>query len=166
MIVAAFATEAELARALDRIGEGFGPVETYTPAMLQGEREEGERARSILPRLILLAGLAGAGASAATLCYSAAVAYPFRSGGRPYLAWPSFVPTVFENAVLAALAAGFLGVIAINRLPRLHDPVDEAEAMRRATSDRWVLALRRPTDPAGARAALRALAPARLDELP
>jgi hypothetical protein len=84
------------------------------------------------------------------------------------VSWPSFVPTTFENAALIAVAAGFIAFLAINRMPRLYHPVDEAAAIRRASQDRWVLvvaagddAMRKQT-----RALLRNLNPTLIEELP
>ena len=135
MILAMFAEEAALTRALDcfRVAQ-IGPVEAYTPAPLQGESEA-----SPIPLIILLAAVIGAAASFGLQAYSVTYGYAFDIGGRPNVAWPSFIPTVFENAVLIAIVAGFVAFMVINRLPRLYDPVDESDAMRRASRDRWFL---------------------------
>jgi ActD protein len=138
MIVAAFRDERTLTDALARLRESrIGPIETYTPAPIEGEDKS-----SVLPLVVLVAGLVGAAASFGLQTYSSVWAYPLIIGGRPAFAWPSFIPTVFENAVLVAVVAGFVGYFVINRMPRLYDPVDEADVMRRATSDRWCLSVR------------------------
>ena len=135
MILALFDDEAGLARALERFREArIAPIETYTPAPLQGEP-----VHSPIPLAMLVAGLAGAAASFALQSYSLTNAYPFPVGGRPQIAWPSFIPTAFENGVLLAIAAGFLAFMLINRMPRLYDPVDESDLMRRASRDGWLL---------------------------
>ena len=164
MILAMWAEEDGLAQALARFREArVGPVETYTPAPLQDEPTA-----SPLPLVILLAGLLGAAASFGLQSYSFLSAYPFDIGGRPQFAWASFIPTAFENGVLAALLAGFAGFMLINRLPRLYDPVDESDAMRRATRDRWFLqvASEEPAVLARARDLLRGLQPTLVEELP
>ena len=164
MILAMWAEEDGLARALARFREArIGPLETYTPAPLQGEPTG-----SPIPFIVLVAGLLGAAASFGLQTYSFVDAYPFDIGGRPQFAWASFIPTAFENAVLVAIAAGFVAYMGINRLPRMYDPVDESDAMRRATRDRWFLQVR-TEDPgvlASARALLSGLAPISVEELP
>ncbi len=163
MIVALFRTENALSHALHRLRDArIGPLETYTPAPLRDER-----VFSPIPMVILAAGLFGAAASFALQAYSSIVAYRFDIGGRPPFAWPSFTPTVFENAVLVAIGAGFAAFMIVNRLPKLYDPVDEAAAMRRASGDGWVLCLRNEDSgiAAHARALLDELDPASVEEV-
>ena len=164
MIVAAFRDPDGLRKALAGLDRAkVGAVETYTPAPL-----EGADTWSPLPLVILAAGLLGAAASFRLQVYSSVRAYPFIVGNRPYFAWVSFVPTVFENAALLAIAAGFVGFFAINRMPRLYEPVDEAAVMRRASGDRWCVAVlsgdRAVLD--RARATLQALDAAEIEEVP
>lgn len=164
MIVALFDSEAALAQALSRFREArIAPIETYTPAPLQGEPTH-----SPIPLVILIAGLAGAAASFALQSYSSAVAYPFPIGGRPQIAWPSFIPTAFENGVLVAIAVGFVAFMLINGMPRLYDPVDELDLMRRASRDGWLLQIAPADETTRERAhdLLRDLAPRRVEELP
>lgn len=164
MIVAMFDREAGLAHALERLRAArVGPIETYTPAPLKGEDTS-----SPIPVVILLAGLLGAAASFGLQTYSFTVAYPFRIGGRPDFAWASFIPNAFENAVLVAVAAGFLAFFVINRMPRLYDPVDEAPSLRAASGDGWFLSVR-SEEPAvldRARSLLRDARAARIEEVP
>jgi hypothetical protein len=160
MIVATFHCEADLGSALARLSAaGIGTVETYTPAPLTGADTA-----SPIPFVIMLAGLLGGAASFGLQVYSATVAYPLNIGGRPMLAWPSFIPTAFENAVLVAIVAGFAGFMIINRMPLLYDPVDEAESLREASGDRWCLSV--DGDPAMLAEARVVLRGARIEDVP
>lgn len=164
MILAMWAEEHGLSQALACFRDArIGPLETYTPAPLQDEPTT-----SPIPFIILAAGLLGAVASFGLQTYSFTVAYPFDIGGRPQFAWASFIPIAFENAVLIAIVAGFAAFMLINRLPRLYDPVDESDAMRRATRDRWFLqvATEDPAVLARAHALLDGLHPVSVEELP
>ncbi len=164
MIVAMFAGEDGLSRALHRLRKaGIGPLETYTPAPMQDAPTA-----SPIPLIILAAALIGGGASFWLQTWSSTVAYRFDIGGRPQFAWASFVPTVWENAALVAVAAGFVAFMAINGLPRLYHPVDEASSMRRASRDRWVLQVASEDGAVltRARALLAELDPILVEELP
>jgi hypothetical protein len=134
-LLVAFASEHDLRSALVRLrAASLGEIETYTPKPL-------EAGTSMVPSLVLAGGVMGAVASFCLQSFATTVAYPLNVGGRPDLSWPSFVPIAFENGVLVAVLAGFFGYLAVNRLPRLYDPVDECAALRRALRDHWCLAI-------------------------
>jgi hypothetical protein len=158
-VLAAFATEEQLVAALAPLrSAGLGTIETYTPKPI-------ETGPSVLPTLILLAGVLGAITSFLLQSYGDTLAYPLDIGGRPNLSWPAFIPIAFENGVLAAMLVGFFGYFAVNRMPRLYEPIDECPSIRRATRDLWCVAIH--TDqPERARAMLRELSAMQLEELP
>lgn len=134
-LLAAFADREGLRSALHRLQAAkLGVVETYTPQAL----EEGP---SLLPPVIFFVGVLTTAASFALQVYANVSAYPLDIGGRPPFSWPAFIPIALENGILAAMAAGFFGYLLVNRLPRLYEPIDEAIAIRRASRDRWCVAI-------------------------
>jgi hypothetical protein len=159
LIVASFRCETTLVEALPRL-RALGMVETYTPKAL-----EHEGSSSVLPLVVLIAGVAGAGLGFGMQCYASIFSYPVNVGGRPEFSWPAFVPIAFEIGILAAMLAGFIGFLVVNRLPHLYDPIDEALLMRGATRDRWCVSIR--TDaPDRAHDLLRALSAEQIEEVP
>lgn len=134
-ILAAFDDRDALLRALHRLDAlPHGRIETYTPEAL----EEGP---SLVPLAVFLAGVLTMAASFALQTYANVWAYPLDIGGRPPFSWPSYVPIALENGILAAMAVGFFGYLAVNRLPRLFEPVDHCAAMRRASRDLWCVSV-------------------------
>jgi Protein of unknown function (DUF3341) len=156
-LVASFASEAMLVDALPRL-RSLGPVETYTPKALDDDQP------SILPLVVLVAGLLGSACGFGMQAYANIIGYPVDIGGRPEFSWPAFVPIAFEIGVLSAVLAGFIAYLVVNRLPRLYDPVDEATLMRGATRDRWCVAIRTES-PDRAHALLRDLSADAVEEL-
>jgi hypothetical protein len=149
-LVAAFSTEQGLRNALPEISAlHAGHIVTYTPRSLEDEPKG-----SPVPSIILVAGLLGAAGGFGLQAYADVVSYPLDIGGRPLFSWPAYVPIAFEIGILCAIIAGFCGFLIVNRMPRLHEPVDELAGMREASRDGWLLALRSDDASAIARARL------------
>jgi hypothetical protein len=162
LLVASFASESSLTEALPRLrSAAMGPVETYTPKALE---DPGQRP-SILPLVVLVAGMLGAGIGFWMQAYANVSGYPIDIGGRPAFSWPAFVPIAFEIGILSAMLAGFFGFLVVNRLPRLYDPIDEADLMRGASRDRWCVVIRTEA-PERAHDLLRTLSAEQVEDLP
>jgi ActD protein len=157
-VVASFGSETGLTKALPRL-RSLGVVETYTPKALEGEDKA-----SVLPLVVLIAGVLGAALGFGIQVYANTIGYPVDIGGRPEFSWPSFIPIAFEIAILTAMLVGFAAFLVVNRLPHLYDPVDEAMLMRGATRDRWCVAIRTET-PERAHDLLRTLSAEQVEEL-
>jgi hypothetical protein len=140
-IVGVFATaEAVIEAARQFRSLGFRALDAYTPYPVDGLDELVRPGRrSWLPLVIFAAAVAGAALGYFIQYWAEAVSYPVNVGGRPYNSWPAFVVSGFEITVLFAMAAGFFGLFAACRLPRLYHPIFSAPGFERVSRDRFIL---------------------------
>ena len=139
-LVAAYASEAALVRAVDRLrAAGIETTETYAPLPMEWEERTG--GGSIVPVLVLAGGIFGAGFLffLESLATATSWGYPIDIGGRPAFSWPAYVPIAVAAGILCAGAAGLMGFMLSASAGRLWDPVDEFEAMPGASRDRWIV---------------------------
>lgn len=142
VMLAEFASPEALVRAAKRVRDaGFREVEAYTPFPVEELDEALSLPRSWMSPVVLSGALLGAAGGYFMQWYSAVVDYPVNAGGRPNHSWPSFLPLTFELAVLGGAVFGVLGLLAANRLPRLHHPLFAAPGFRRASHDRFLLSI-------------------------
>jgi hypothetical protein len=147
-IIAVFRTPDEITSAATRLRQsGYRTFEAYTPFAVEGlDRIIDPGPKAFLPLLMFAGAVLGAALSYWIQYWDEALNYPLNVGGRPYNSWPAFVVSTFEFMLLAAVTAGFLGMLAASRLPRLYHPVFEAKAFERASRDRFVICIE-ATDP-------------------
>ncbi|MGH6957568.1 MAG: DUF3341 domain-containing protein [Caulobacteraceae bacterium] len=141
-VLAAFATEADFSRALAEAKRlGVEVIDAFTPYL----PESGEDARDPGPGRVTAAVAIGGFATAAAFYLlelaTAAILYPFDSGGRPHNSWPTFIMGPFEFGVFIGGLSGFIALLIHCGLPRPHQPLFYAEGIERATQDRFFLAL-------------------------
>jgi hypothetical protein len=162
-ILAAFETEHSMCDALAALRHQQFYFETYTPKPLD-ENPTG----SPLPLVMFIAGMVGFVGFFFLMTWAYVWDWPINIGGRPLFSWPVFVPIAFELGILSAVGAGFIGYFAINRMPKLYEPIDNCESMRRAMRDLWIVAIE-DHDARRLRQARQLLAlhtPLRIEEIP
>ena len=147
VLVAEFGDADALSAAARRVREaGFSPIDALSPCPVEGLDETFELRKSPIRWPMLIAAVAIAGGAYALEFWSAAYAYPIDSGGRPLNSWPVFLLVPFEVGVLAAGLAGFIALLVLCGLPRLHHPLFEWDAIERASDDRYFLLVAAPDD--------------------
>jgi hypothetical protein len=139
-VVAQFSTpEALLEAARQTYFEGYRQIDAFTPFPVEGLAEAIGRKRSWVPLIVLVGGIAGACTGYFMQLYALAIYYPLNVGSRPLNSWPLFIPVTFELTILFASLSGIIGMLILNRLPRLHHPIFSMVQFGRATSDQFFL---------------------------
>jgi Protein of unknown function (DUF3341) len=144
LLLAEFSDERRIVDAARRVRGRYRLVDAYTPFPVEDVFALLEHRRSRIRVVMFIGGVAMAALAYGTEYYSAAIDYPYNSGGRPFDAWPAFMLVPFATGILVAAVAGFATFLVETGLPRLHDPLFAVDSFERASQDRFVLALERP----------------------
>ena len=137
-VMAEFETADALQGAYEELRrEGYTRLVTWTPYAIKSVVTA--LPESMVPWIMLASGLFGGGAGYLIQWWINVRALPIDVGGRPLHSAPAFIPIAFESAVLAAALTGFVAMLALSGLPRLHHPVFEVEGFERASVDRFWL---------------------------
>jgi hypothetical protein len=73
--------------------------------------------------------------------YVGVISYPLVIGGKPLFDFSYTIPVTFELTVLCTAFATFLGMFALNGLPRLYHPSFRHPSSHRASDDRFLLVI-------------------------
>ncbi len=134
---------------------GYSRWDVHSPFPIHGI----ERAMAIRPTLVpwicLIGGLTGMsiglGLTIWTMGPSIPEAgvfsgYPYFESGKPLLSLPQFIPPIFELTILLAAFSAGLGMLVLNALPMLYNPLFKSARFRRVTDDRFFVVID-ATDP-------------------
>lgn len=141
-VIAAFAGPEELLEAARRSrAAGYGRIDTFSPFPIHGMSKALGLRRSMLPGIVLAAGMSGAGLALMGMLYINTVEYPIVVGGKPHGALEPLVPITFEVGVLFAAIATVIGMLLLNALPQLYHPVFRHGKFARATDDHFFITI-------------------------
>jgi hypothetical protein len=121
--------------------EGYRQLDAFTPFPVEELTKILRLRDQRVPWLAFLGACFGAALALAMQAYTN-WSYPIDVGGRPLYALSAFAVVTFELTVLFGALAPAFGMLALNRLPRLHDPVFSASRFRLASRDRFFLCIK------------------------
>lgn len=117
---------------------GYKEFDAYTPYPLHGLDNAMKLKRSMIGKVTLTAGMTGVVSLILFTWWANSVDYPLWIGGKPFFAWPSYVPLMFEMGVLFGAVTTVISLLAIwLGLPRNSHPLHDTEFMRRISDDRF-----------------------------
>ena len=139
-LLAEFESTDTLIAAAKQVREaGYRRVDAFSPFPVHGIDQALGIRPTRLPWLVLGAGITGAVVALAGQWWTNAVDFPFLISGKPLFSLPANIPVVFEVIILLSAFTAFLGMLALNGLPRLVQPWFRNSRFARATSDRFFL---------------------------
>ncbi len=119
---------------------GYEKIDAYSPFAVHGVAEA-IGATTVLPWIIFGGGLTGGLTGFGMQVFASAYHYKLNVAGKPLISWPSFFPITFELTILCAAASAVFGMLILNGLPRLHNPLFNVPEFNGASQDRYFLCI-------------------------
>jgi hypothetical protein len=120
---------------------GYSRWDVHTPFPIHGiDPVMGIRPTG-LPWLVLCGGLFGLFGGMWLQWYTNAHDYPVLISGKPLWSLPANIPVIFECTVLCASLTAVFGMLGLNRLPTLYNPLFKSDRFRRVTNDRFFIVI-------------------------
>ncbi len=141
-LLAQFSTPAQLYRACEAVRDaGFTRWDSHTPFPVHGLSKAMGLRRSVLPWIVLVMALMGAGLAFLLQWWVHTVASPLVISGKPFFTWPAFIPVTFEVAVLFGALGAVFGMFGLNKLPMHHHPLFKSRVFERASDDAFFISV-------------------------
>jgi hypothetical protein len=121
--------------------EGYRRMDAFSPFPLEELHDALGAHHSPLPLIVFLGGALGCVGGYVMQWWMNAVDYPLNVAGKPFNAWPMFMPVTFECTVLGAALAAVLGMLALNGLPMPYHPVFNVPRFALASRNRFFLCI-------------------------
>jgi hypothetical protein len=132
----------ELVNAGRKIREmGYTKLDALTPFPVHGIDDAIGIPMSKLGWIVICVGLSGTLTAQLLMWWCGTQNYPLVIGGKPLFDFTFSIPITFELTILFSAFATFLGMWALNGLPRLYHPALNYRNAHRASDDRFVLVI-------------------------
>lgn len=135
-VLAEFRNPKELVDAATSVKKsGYKDFDTYAPFPIHGMEKAMGLKNSPLGWIVLVGGLTGMIGALALMIWVMGYEYPMNISGKPFINIPIYVPITFELTVLLSAFAAVFGMLFLNNLPRLHNPIFNADRFEKASDD-------------------------------
>jgi hypothetical protein len=146
-LIAEFDSPAAILRAAEKIRDvGYRRWDAFTPFPIHGLDKVMGLKNSFVGWFALVFGGGAFVGTMGLIWFTNTFDYPLIVGGKPMFSVPmSFVPS-YILLVLGSAIGAFVGMVALNQLPRHHHPLFKSKRFELATRDKFFLAIG-ATDP-------------------
>ncbi len=119
--IAEFPGVPELMKAAEKLRDaGYKKFDCHSPFPIHGMDKAMGIRRSKLGYIAALFALLGFGGAVLLQWWASSIAYPLVISGKPYFSYQAYLPVTFALSVLVASLASVIGMLALNKLPRLN----------------------------------------------
>jgi len=141
-IIAEFENPADAIAAATKVRDaGFRKWDVYTPFPVHGmDRAMGVKSSKV-GWFAFIGGVLGYTSGMIMIWWMNAYDYPIVIGGKPMFSPYSAFPPSYELTILLGSFGSLLGMLFLNRLPRLHHPLLKHGRFKLATHDRFFVVI-------------------------
>ena len=141
-VIGEFDDPHELVHAGKKIKDmGYSKLDAMSPFPVHGIDDAIGVPYSKLGWIVICIGLCGTATALGLIYYVGAINYPLVIGGKPLFDFSFSIPVTFELTILFSAFAAFIGMFALNGLPRLYHPSLNYRSAHRASDDRFLLVI-------------------------
>ena len=140
-LAALFDSPDDIIKVAKKVNEaGYTKYDVNTPYPVHGMDGAMKLKPSRLGYVALVFGLTGAITALLFMAWTITVDYPLVIGGKPYFAFPAYVPVMFEVTVLSAAIATVVAMLFfIFKFPNNSHPIHDTEYMKAVSCDKYGL---------------------------
>ncbi|MEW6160001.1 MAG: DUF3341 domain-containing protein [Verrucomicrobiota bacterium] len=141
-IIAEFEKPADIMAAAEKVRDaGFRRWDVFTPYPVHGMDKAMGLKNSKVGWFSFLGGVTGYTTGMLMIWWMNAVDYPILVGGKPMFSPHGAFPPSYELTILFGSFGALIGMLFLNRLPRLHHPLLKHQRFALATHDRFFLVI-------------------------
>ena len=156
-LLAEYATPADLMHAAEKIRDaGFRRWDVFSPFPIHGMNQAMGLKNSKVGWFGFCGGVTGYTVGMVMIWWMNAHDYPIVVGGKPMFSPFYAFPPSYELTILFSAFGAILGMMFLNRLPKLYNPLFKSERFRKVTHDGYFLVIE-TTDPKYSEAETRKL---------
>ena len=133
---------------------GYSKIDAHTPFPVHGIDDALGIKPTILPWIVLCMGLTGMTTGLILTTYTMAdwipipgfvpenfEGYKFLISGKPFNSLAGYIPVIFELTIMFSAYTAVFAMFLLNKLPLLNNPLLRSKRFRRATDDRFFIAI-------------------------
>jgi hypothetical protein len=141
-LLAEYATPADLMHAAEKIRDaGFRRWDVFSPFPVHGMNQAMGLKNSKVGWFSFCGGVSGYTVGMIMIWWMNAHDYPIMVGGKPMFSPFYSFPPSYELTILFSAFGAILGMMFLNRLPKLYNPLFKSERFRKVTHDGYFLVI-------------------------
>jgi hypothetical protein len=141
-IIAEFKNPAELIHAAEKLRDSeYKKFDCHSPFPIHGmDRAMGEK-RSPLGWIVGIVAFLGLGGGVLLEWWTSTIDYPLVISGKPFFSYQAYGPVAFAVMVLSSSFIALLGMLILNKLPRLNHPVFNSDRFLKVSDDAFFVSI-------------------------